>query len=42
MVGATDPCADPPTPRAVAKVLELIGEGFVSVDARWRFTYINA
>lgn len=41
MVGASDPCADRPTPRAVARVLELIGEGFVSVDAQWRFTYVN-
>lgn len=42
MVGAADPCTDRPTPRAVARVLELIGEGFVSVDAHWRFTYVNA
>lgn len=42
MVGATDPCTRTHTPRAVAHVLEHIGEGFVAVDASWRFTYVNA
>lgn len=42
MVGATDPCAAPVTPRAAAQVLEHIGEAYVAVDAYWRFTYVNA
>jgi GAF domain-containing protein len=42
MVGATDPCADPITPRAAASILEHMSEAFVSVDANWRFTYVNA
>lgn len=42
MVSAADPSADPTTPRAAASILEHISEAFVSVDARWRFTYVNA
>lgn len=41
MVSTTDPCADPVTPRAVARILEHIGEAYVAVDADWAVTYVN-
>lgn len=41
MVSTTDPCADPVTPRAAARILEHIGEAYVAVDADWAVTYVN-